>query len=596
MEVVVKGNSGILPDSILSIRSGNTRRQSPLAAVDKPFKFPAKPEDNVALKFDVYRHVGTARTVSKAGTNDVTLTMDAIDRGGAPLPDFSNGGMNISFQLRPASQDTNTIGSGTVDQVQKDKTSLESDEYLAQHKIDKLLQSILQGLIKERPLDPYGFIVKQFVEEANSIAVERAANAGMTIVADPQEELRADVRGLLQTGIQTGLLDEILQNKPQDNAGQAPDLGTKERLGDATREVQDLQKTVEELQTNLRTLEQENLELLELVGEGDDPEARKAFVAELKSSGLKKAMNAGGESELDLQESKGGSSEKVDEEALRAKGRDALIAATSAREIGTIYAKERLILMDGDDLAVGAEALRRKDDAKGCVLQRTTTEALLKIGEESETWYPIEDIAEMRVMATGHPLEFGDAVVRTSDQAKCRVKECTATNVIVRMDDDTEEVLAPAEISQTLPLAIYLQEGDEALRLEDARKGKIVSRTGTDMQLRLDDGTEQWHPIGDLAKPKQRLRAPEAAVIPLVVVEEPKAKEADLSHVLALHRELELLAQDRASMMAQVSSIRDKLDQVREDNKKLASEVLSRPLSTAATPRSQELTKKYAGK
>jgi len=255
MEVIVKGTNGILPDSILSIRNGSTRRQSPLQAVDKPFKFPAKPEDNVPIKFDVFRHVGTARTVSKAGTSEQTLILDAIEGQGEYQ---LTSGMDISFELRPASQDTITMGSGFVDPVKKDKVALESDEYLEQHKVQKFLQSILQGLIKERPLDPYGFIVKQFVAEANQIAAERAA-------PDPMDQTRDHVRGLLNQGLESGLLDQILAQKDD---GDCEDmLGTKARLNDATSEVQDLRKLVDGLQLQLGTLTKENTELRDMAAD-----------------------------------------------------------------------------------------------------------------------------------------------------------------------------------------------------------------------------------------------------------------------------------------------------------------------------------------
>jgi len=58
-----------------------------------------------------------------------------------------------------------------------------------------------------------------------------------------------------------------------------------------------------------------------------------------------------------------------------------------------------------------------------------------------------------------------------------------------------------------------------------------------------------------------------------------EAKPLDLSHVQALHMELEQLAKDRAALMEMVTQIRDKVEEVGKENKKLANEVLSRPLS-----------------
>merc|ERR1712232_755228 len=69
-------------------------------------------------------------------------------------------------------------------------------------------------------------------------------------------------------------------------------------------------------------------------------------------------------------------------------------------------------------------------------------------------------------------------------------------------------------------------------------------------------------------------------------------KQLDLTHVQALHRELEQLAKDRAALMAQVNLIRGKVEEVGQENQKLASEVLSRPLSPHSD-RQKHLTAKY---
>lgn len=60
----------------------------------------------------------------------------------------------------------------------------------------------------------------------------------------------------------------------------------------------------------------------------------------------------------------------------------------------------------------------------------------------------------------------------------------------------------------------------------------------------------------------------------------------------ALHRELEQLAKDRAALMSQVNVIRGKVTDMGQENNRLASEVLSRPMSPNAD-RTQALAAKY---
>jgi len=324
MEVIVDtaSTSGILPDSILSIRNGQTRRQAPFATVDKPFKFPAKPEDCVPIKIDVFRHVGTARTVSQAGSNECKLVLEPIKRP-AGYQEPAIGDMQIAFQVRPASIDTiQTMGSGAVDPIKRDKQIEDSDSYLERHKITQFLQAILQSLIKEEPLDPYGYIVKQFVAEANQVAAD----------------LRSQVCGALSTGLQTGALDEALNET----------FGTKQRLEDASRGVQDLQKMVDNLTKQLATMEEENKKLRALTGKG---EAGKDAEGDSELEVLRKRTRG-----TLLQSSKDGTlSKTLEQEALRHKSKEVLDAAVKSGALKEQVAEiEDVRQRSKQDLAVAA--------------------------------------------------------------------------------------------------------------------------------------------------------------------------------------------------------------------------------------------------
>lgn len=608
MEVVILGTQGILSDSILSIRNGKTRRQSPLEAVDKPFRFPAKPEDCAPIKFDVYRHVGTARTVSQAGTCEKKLILDTINRGRHAAAIDTGGNMEISYQLRPTQEDVeHTIGSGGIDPTKKGKAELDADEYLEQHKITKFLQSILQGLIKERPLDPYGFIVKQFVEEANAIAAERAAATA--------ESLRQDVSGLLISGAQSGKLEQALQ---ESTGGM---LGTKERLQDSAKDVSDLKKLVEQLQLQLDTLEAENRELKELAGETeeDDPleaEARALFIGAAKDGSLSKALaGASGGIRAMAGSVKGGGGKKRpgDIQTLKVQAGQSMLKGVKDGSLATWAAAQKQttresMLMDGNDLIEGSEAVCPADGRSCWVKHRTTTEAMVVFEDGTEKWMDIEDLAQNTSLVAADDLEVGDSAVRLTDKQTGIVRSRTTTELLIEFKDGTEAWHDAEDLAQAVAKADDLKEGDEALKLGNSRRGRILTRTTTDMKLKLEDGTEEWVATEDLGAAKARMpKAPaKAAEAPGVTSAPAEGQKAaapsagapapDLSHVLALQRELELLAKDRAAMMMTVQGIQEKLASVKSENERLAAEVRSRPLSPTASARTTELAEKYAAK
>jgi len=570
MEIVIQGTQGILPESILSIRNGSTRRQAPLAAVDKPFRFPVKPEDCASVKIDVFRHVGTARTVSQAGESEHRLVLDSVR--GTGLADPSAEGMEVSFLMRPAMKDTtHTISSGHIDPIKKDKTYAETDDYLEQHNITKFLQLLLQGLIKERPLDPYGFIVKQFVAEANQLAAARDAAKPLEVVSLEPTDLRDEVRGLFASGLQSGLFEQALNSASQDEIDRkefTDMFGTAARLGSAATEVEELRNIVQSLQSCMMTLVEENNEL--------GGNARMPIIS------LPQATQACTCGNLLMDD------------------------ALYCRKCGN---KREAIMMGAHFVLVGSE-VRLQDGTKGVVKERTTTDLLVKFDDGTEKWFNVEDLSACGILAAARELAQGEEVVCFKDGAKGRVKECTTTDVLLVMEDGSEVWFPIEDLRQVLPTAHNLLEGDIVVLVRNGRKGVITCRTTTDVKIRWEDGTEEWVDVEDVATPKQTDAVKKLAAASLDgrlakalteapgledIVPEPEPPQVvDLTHVEALHRELEQLAKDRQALMAQVNLIRDKMDEVGQENRQLASEVLSRPISAGGTSaRQQELGQKY---
>lgn len=274
--------------------------------------------------------------------------------------------------------------------------------------------------------------------------------------------------------------------------------------------------------------------------------------------------------------------------------------------------KREAIMMGADYVLVGSEVMLQ-DGTKGRVKERTTTDVLVKFDDGTEKWFNVEELLACGIVAAARELTRGEEVICFKDGAKGCVKECTTTEALLVMEDGSEVWFPIEDLRQVLPTAHNLVEGDIAVLVRNGQMGVITCRTTTDIKIRLasdrsswEDATEEWVDVEDVATPKQTdaLKKFGAAVLDgsLVkaiegledIVELPEPPPVvDLTHVEALHRELEQLAKDRQALMAQVNLIRDKMDEVGQENRQLASEVLSRPLSASTSARHQELGQKY---
>lgn len=173
MEVVIISHEGIPQDSVISIRVGSMRRQCVFGQANKPFCFPIAPEAAGTIKVDVLSVAGCARALCSRDERDYDLSLKAggvsIARSSGPASALSyTTPMSIRLKIRPASPDATpaeskeAVGStGAVFDVH-DKRKEDLDKYLADKGIMALMQKILQGIIQERPGDPYAFVANQF--------------------------------------------------------------------------------------------------------------------------------------------------------------------------------------------------------------------------------------------------------------------------------------------------------------------------------------------------------------------------------------------------------------------------------------------------
>ncbi|CAE7616431.1 unnamed protein product [Symbiodinium natans] len=197
MEVVLKDTKGVSPETIISIRAGSTRRQVPVSLADKPFKFPCQLAECGAIKVDLMTVTASARAILRPeGEQDVQMKMTKKSSVEAqPAAEAE-----VSFLVRSSSGEPSTM---SHDERAAKKRGLASatEEYLGKHGVLTFIQGVLQGVIRDRPEDPYKYVADQFA----SASVSKKA-------APTLEEMRQTARDALLHGATSGKLLEVLRH------------------------------------------------------------------------------------------------------------------------------------------------------------------------------------------------------------------------------------------------------------------------------------------------------------------------------------------------------------------------------------------------
>lgn len=151
---------GAPADSLLSIRVGGQCRQGSTAS-RKPYKFSVHPDDAGMFKVDVLVPVGSARIVARPGAREYVVPIDCGDGSGKT--------MELKLGVTSAAEGAAAKGSSPGELPDSDGTSkrhnvaLEARDYLDEHKLTPFIQSLLQGMLKTKPKDPYVWMTQQLL-------------------------------------------------------------------------------------------------------------------------------------------------------------------------------------------------------------------------------------------------------------------------------------------------------------------------------------------------------------------------------------------------------------------------------------------------
>mmetsp|Transcript_44940 Transcript_44940/g.106714 ORF Transcript_44940/g.106714 Transcript_44940/m.106714 type:complete len:629 (-) Transcript_44940:77-1963(-) len=162
MELSVLDASGIPEGSILSVRSGPTRRQNPLPC-SAPFKLPPGPWP---LRMDVLALLG------KSPPGSIVGRIDKDGRCKVPIEARDGRQMSVTLQVwegpngRPRTADKVSKDNDASTPVRMRDTEAEARAYLDKHRLHEFMHALFELLLRKRPADPYAFIAECLKEAA----------------------------------------------------------------------------------------------------------------------------------------------------------------------------------------------------------------------------------------------------------------------------------------------------------------------------------------------------------------------------------------------------------------------------------------------
>lgn len=183
MEVQVIHAENVPEGSLLSIRAGTTRRQAG-ADPQQRFRFP-KGQEAVSdpLKIDVLSPLGGSRLVLKGGEERYTVPIKSADGSRT---------MNITLEVKGAVVNGMKLPSAIPSPIKESQekgeggrrhlAALQAREYLDEHSVLQVVQSLLQDICKKRPKDPW-----QYMQQHLPDGVKQAAIAPEETKAPPAQ-------------------------------------------------------------------------------------------------------------------------------------------------------------------------------------------------------------------------------------------------------------------------------------------------------------------------------------------------------------------------------------------------------------------------
>eukprot|EP00931_Biecheleriopsis_adriatica_P092093 TRINITY_DN65919_c0_g1_i1.p1 TRINITY_DN65919_c0_g1~~TRINITY_DN65919_c0_g1_i1.p1 ORF type:complete len:371 (-),score=104.88 TRINITY_DN65919_c0_g1_i1:65-1153(-) len=201
--VTFKRAEGIPEGSILSVRAGTKGRQTQLR-LDEPLKFPTTKEAAKLLKLDVFVQFGKARLALRPGAFHYTAELQSDE--GLPVGslDFEATDSTEKEKHRQAPVTSEVYGPS-----RRTQEHVRASSYLDEHGLIQYLQGLLQNVLREKPSDPYQYMIQQL----QAARAARPAAAQEAVVAQEAAQ-EAEAAGQLGRSESTSSLPQAWYLQP----------------------------------------------------------------------------------------------------------------------------------------------------------------------------------------------------------------------------------------------------------------------------------------------------------------------------------------------------------------------------------------------
>eukprot|EP00929_Paragymnodinium_shiwhaense_P105454 TRINITY_DN70485_c0_g1_i2.p1 TRINITY_DN70485_c0_g1~~TRINITY_DN70485_c0_g1_i2.p1 ORF type:complete len:271 (-),score=74.19 TRINITY_DN70485_c0_g1_i2:41-853(-) len=204
MEVAVRNVRGLpeVGETLLSVRVGGLRKQTPVTGAAHALQFPTLPVNAGSVKLDLLRLLGSSKlSVTPSEQQQYSVVFPLVEASaGAGEDHAGNGRAALDLEVRAAphlcgenyqsraspegatSLNDDGAANGTFDE-KKASAAADARAYVAKFGLMGFLQELLQYVIRERPEDPYVFMAAYLTKVTGYKGTEHAAAAAATAAA-----------------------------------------------------------------------------------------------------------------------------------------------------------------------------------------------------------------------------------------------------------------------------------------------------------------------------------------------------------------------------------------------------------------------------
>jgi len=175
MEVTLQGSENIRSDAILSIKLGDTRRQSSVQKIGQAFKFSSSPAEPLPLQVTLMAPIAPVQTLRMNPSEEQFV----VDFGKDMKLHLTHREVE-ELRNAPAFTATDVAKTGKDVDAEKAKNAEIAAKYMESHDLVRTFQEIIHGLLVQKPDDPYAYL-EEHIARSKALAYKKAGGSKSSV-------------------------------------------------------------------------------------------------------------------------------------------------------------------------------------------------------------------------------------------------------------------------------------------------------------------------------------------------------------------------------------------------------------------------------